>query len=463
MIKIKTWLYIPLIIILVFCVLSYLGYVFIKNLTPEDFLQSDFVQQQVGEEGKDILSLVPHLLGFPKPVTYLLLFQNNTELRPAGGFIGVYAVVKVNKGQTEVIKLEGTEILDKNKPQDWCPSPPEILQEELGVRCWFFRDSNWSPDFTVSAQKALDFYQAEAGVAAKEIDVVAAITPTVLEGLLKLTGPITVAGLEFTAANVTEKLEYEVEYGYKKSGKNVSERKEIIKPLMLQLTHELASGLVFNLQTYFSLINDLVEQKHILAYALDEELNDLLKEYEWSGKIKETSGDYLLWVDANLAALKTDYALERTLSYSLRPQAEQYLARVEMEYIHKGKFDWRTSRYRTYARVYVPQGSQLVTTGFDQGEELGKTWFGKFITIEPGETKILSLEYILPEYVSKNTPYTLFVQKQLGTIDHGLTLELDFGKNIRVAKPVEEPQYHGDDEYTYETDLRVDREFSIEF
>ena len=41
--------------------------------------------------------VLPNMLGYPGEKTYLFLFQNNTELRPAGGFIGTYGILKLKK------------------------------------------------------------------------------------------------------------------------------------------------------------------------------------------------------------------------------------------------------------------------------------------------------------------------------------------------------------------------------
>jgi hypothetical protein len=60
------------------------------------------------------------LLGFEDTQNYLIEFLNNTELRPGGGFIGVYGVVKVKNGVPEVLKVEGTEILDNVMGSDHC-------------------------------------------------------------------------------------------------------------------------------------------------------------------------------------------------------------------------------------------------------------------------------------------------------------------------------------------------------
>jgi hypothetical protein len=102
----------------------------------------------------------------------------------------------------------------------------------------------------------------------------------------------------------------------------------------------------------------------------------------------------------------------------------------------------------------------------DTGEELGKTWFGAFISVEPGEERTLSFEYVLPEKIKAQIgggEYKLIVQKQAGTIGHPLTLNLDFGKNIKQAAPAEESKEWGNNSYKLQTDLRIDKELEIKF
>ena len=470
-----------LLLVVVLIAGSVYAYVWVKNLTLEEVLKSNIIQQQVegtiGNEKAELFSLLPRFLGFTKPMTYLFLFQNNTEMRPGGGFIGVYAVVRVEKGKTEILKVEGSEILDSGTPEDWKPTPPQPISQHLKVDRWYFRDANWSPDFALSAQKVLELYKGENGLLADEIDMVVAITPTVLEELLKLTGSVTIEGIKFTSENVTETLEYEVEYGYDDRGLAFHERKQIIHPFMLALLQTMkVEGLIY-WQKYLELAVQLAEEKHILLYGQDEDLQKEMEEKKWAGRVKESEGDFILWADANLASLKTDHALERTLSYHITPQEDgSLLAKVEMEYVHNGKFDWRTSRYRTFTSIFVPLGSKFVESSGSMkqdrsddpgivviGEEMDKQWFGTFIAIEPGETKKLSFSYTLPDGIVKDGSYTLIVQKQLGTIAHGLTLSLDFGKNILQAWPGEEQDEWGDSVYKLDTNLRTDKEFEINF
>ena len=101
-----------------------------------------------------------------------------------------------------------------------------------------------------------------------------------------------------------------------------------------------------------------------------------------------------------------------------------------------------------------------------KGKELGKQWFGSFVSIEPGLSKKVTFTYLLPNRIAEQIDqglYTLYVQKQAGTNDIGLTLQEHFGKNIVTAIPPEHKKDWGDKVYSIETDLQVDRQFKIEF
>ena len=423
-------------------------------------------------------NLIQQILGITNPQTYLILFLNNTEIRPAGGFIGAYAVVKIDKGVPEILKVEGTELLDNLSPQDFPSVPPEPLQKYLPVKRWGFRDSNWSPDFASSSVAGLDLFKKEKGTAANDIDAVIGITPTLLEEVLKIGGPIKVNGQEFSAENFTEKLEYEVEFGYAEQGLDFDERKKVLADLTHALLARIRGDIFRHWPEYLALSQRMLAEKHILAYSIDPEVEKVLLAKNWAGEVKQTTGDYLLWIDANLASLKTDKVMDRELSYSFVPTSSgKYVATVKMKYINNGTFTKFTTRYRTYARVYMPTGSQFIsvkgslkadrTTGegvVDHGIENGKQWFGTFTSVEPGKTGELAWKFYLApqiaEQIKKNS-YNLLVQKQSGTINHALTLDLNFGKNIISASPGEAMENFGDTKYSLRTDLRLDRVFEI--
>lgn len=437
----------------------------------------------VTEVGKNLtsdktsLAALPSVLGFDGPRHYLILFLNNTEIRPGGGFIGAYGVVNIEKGKPQIIKIEGTEILDGMAGKSITTTPPAPIKNFVGVERWYFRDSNWSPDFILSAKQSLDSYKKENGVMAEEIDGVIGFTPTVIEEILKIIGPLTVNGEQFNFQNFTEKLEYEVEYGYVAKGQTKPERKQLMSDLAAAFLNAIKSNIFKNWSKYLPLMEKMIQEKQLMLWSPDESLQALIQQKNWSGEMKSNTGDYLLWVDANLGALKTDVAITRELDYSIAPSGTTYVATAKMKFVHNGVFDWRTTRYRDYARVYVPTGSSLIKTigsmkkdrsteigVTDSGVENGRQWFGTFIAIEPGKTGELTFQYILPQFVAdqiKAGEYSLLAQKQLGMVNAKLVLNLDFGKPVVSAAPGEDQAKWGDNKYNFTTDWQTDKVFSL--
>lgn len=433
---------------------------------------------QKGQEISSLdMGLLRQILGFDKPRIFLVLYLNNTELRPGGGFIGTYAVIKVDKGVPHILKVEGTEILDNFAPKNFISRPPDPIAKYLHVSRWNFRDSNWSPDFVSSTVKALELYKQERGMNADEIFGVIGITPTVIENFLKITGPVFVDGIEFNSANFTEKLEYEVEYNYEKRGIDFFNRKQILSTLTAAVISRVRSGLLTRWADYWQLINAMLKQKQIILYSTEVKLQKFVESKNWAGGIIDFTGDYLLWADANLGALKTDAVMARELNYKIYQNSQgEWLGEIAMTYNHLGKFDWRTSQYLDYARVFVPMGSRLLSvSGADEtdyladyptdlGTENGYQWFGAFIKVYPGKEKILTFKFKLSPLVVKNIEagvYKLLAQKQIGTVANILTLDLNFGKTLTYGNPSETAKSLGDNKYELKTDLILDREFTV--
>lgn len=490
-VKRKKWPIILSVIVLFFSALALGGYFFIRSIGIEGLLSSPFLQNQitkrVGPIEGDLFDLLPVALGFSEPKTYLVLFLNNTELRPGGGFIGVYATVTLDRGNINILKVEGTEILDNQSSKAQVPVPPNPLAQYLKVDGWYFRDSNWSPDFRESSKKGLEIYTKEHGNSAADIDAVVGVTASVLEELMKRTGPLTIDGITFTPENVVAELEHEVEYNFHDRGISRTDRKDIVETLVRTIIDTLKSDVLRHPSDYRALAEKLIHEKHVVAYALDPKIEDTLHTHAVDGSIAETSGDYILWADANLGALKTDHAINRTLKYSLIPVVDvsgkkYFQVTATMQYVHTHDFDWRTSRYLSYARVYVPLGSQLISVNsqfvknqkitnsivdsknIQSGIDLGKKWFGTFISVEPLTTGTLAFTYRLPDSVGTQIEsglYTLLVQKQIGLVGAALTLDLDFDTTITTANPAEVTSEWGNGVYHIESPLVSDQKFEV--
>ncbi len=434
-----------------------------------------------------VAEILPGVLGFPDEKTYLLFLENSTELRPTGGFLSMVGLLKVR--DADLMSADVSDVYAYDGPSETFPrpAPPEPIRKYIGIDKWYLRDANWSPDFMVSAGVMQKFFGEESairfGTAAPHVDGVIAVTPRLAQDVLRLTGPITIDGHKFDADNLIDELEFQVEQGFAKEGISREERKNIVGQLLNETIRRVSAFSLAQMLTLIADAQDALKQRDILLYSDDPDLQRLILEQGWGGQLADVKGDYLAWFDANLASLKTDAVMSRSLRYQVSPGAGGLIGKVSMTYRNRGTFTWKSTRYRTYARVYVPAGSELLSvagaldndkikdpTGrpgkADIGDELGRRWFGAFISVEPGDTRTLEFTFRLSPSVAAavaSGAYSLDIQKQAGTGKPGLTLDLDFGKKLASAEPPENPQDYGDTRYRIVSDLGTDRHFEARF
>ena len=417
---------------------------------------------------------IDELAGVGSDRQWLLLFLNNTEMRPGGGFMGVYGLLQIRDGEILDISTDNTYSIDELVESDaYNVVPPQAISDYLGLDTWYFRDANWAPDFAESSKTSVQLLRQEyafAGLPVPEIHGVIGLTPTVIENLLNIVGDITVDGTTFTSENFTETLEYEVEYGFVESGVAWEDRKEIINDLMDEIMARLMNTQIAQLPALINVFSSMFTQKQMALYSFDAQTQVVFEDAGWASIMDiSDSDDYLMVVDANMGALKTDHAMSKEIEYAIEKVDDHYEAYVDITYHHNGDFNWRTTRYQSYTSVIAPLGSQLISTnGADasSAKESDMQRFGAYIVIEPGENKTLSFHYRLPDSVdqaiAKNS-YDLTVFKQIGSQQAPLTLDLDFGKKLRAAQPSESSEGYGDNSYYLNTDLVQDLEFLVQF
>jgi hypothetical protein len=426
-------------------------------------------------QGLSLLEWIVPLSGFPEAKTYLVLLQNADELRPTGGFIGNIGLVTVDAGDIKSIEFEDVYALDNTVADTWRDVPPALMTRELGVRAWFLRDSNWSPDYPQSAARLIDVYQ-RMSKQGRNIDVrldgVIALQPEFFRRLLLLTGPLTVEDQTFTANDFFDQLQFETQVGFHQEGRPTEQRKDIVRKLGDVLIATLLSLPASRWPAVLDVATVSLTQGDMLVYAKDEAVQKILDLRGWSGRTIGTDDDYLWVIDANLAALKTDGVMDKRVFYSVDfTDPAGPIATVRLRYTNTNRiFDWRYTRYRSYTRVYVPEGSELlswsgISRNPDVFRELGKQVFGGFWVIEPGNTAEMVYRYRLParlKTLAESDSYRFTAQKQPGS-ERTLTLDLLFGKNVRRATPPEDESDFGDSRYRYEGAWIESQPFQITF
>lgn len=380
-----------------------------------DFLPIDNAQKKDYQSVAEISDYLMKKDGQQK--TILILFQNNLEIRPGGGFIGSFGILKIKDGQILSLETHDLSNFDARIPDSIVPPYP--MQETLKIKSWKLRDSNYSPDFEVNARKAQEFYYL--GQGQEQFNGVIGITANVLSSILKITGPIQIEGYPGTydSNNAIISLEYQVEKAFEEQGIGRGERKSVMNDLAKEIEKR-----IFTLSTSQKLdlakvLLDDLNKKDIQLYFKDADMQRMIESSGWSGTVDQNwQENYLMTVDANLGAFKSDYYVKRSLLYAVDLRPEKPTVNLKITYDHTAKQkDWMTKDYLSYLRIYVPENSWLGETknfeGVKFGTELEKKYFGAIIKVPIGTTRTIELNYTLPKEI-KERGYDLKIQKQAG-------------------------------------------------
>ncbi len=393
-------------------------------------------------EAKDALVILPSTLGNESVKNYLLLFQNDKEIRPTGGFITAFAFLKVDQGKISATTSDDIYRLDERLlatcESKICPlTPPDpivkYLPEVSGVErsAWSMRDSNISPDVPTSAREFERMYQLLGS--GLPFDGIIYIDSQVVEELIEGTGPIDVFGNPYSSKidhrcncpNVIFELESYAEI----AAKGTQDRKAILGVLMQQILSKMIGADSEKIPLFLETVVRLANHKHILLFMHDPKVQNSLYKLNWTGQIKDFEGDYLHINDANFAGGKSNLYVEQTVTQEITTQKDGIRKKITVEYKNPQPFGvWLNGINRDYVRVYVPKGSKLISSkGSDDQvntiEDLGKTVFEAFIQVRPQNSRKLEIEYIVP-YQPKDK-YKLLIQKQPGAKDFQYKIKIN--------------------------------------
>ena len=415
------------------------------------------------------------VLGHERSQKYLLLFQNNQEIRATGGFIGSYGVIDIEGGEIKNIFVEGIFNIDGQLNEKIIP--PRPIQKISTA--WSMHDANWFADFPTSARKAGGFYEKTGG---PTVDGVIALTPNVIQKLLVLTGPIAMPEYNVTidAGNFINETQKQVEELY---DEELNQPKKILADLTPKIIEKIQrnSSDENHWLELISVIEESFHEKHLLLYSRGEEIEKAIIKRGWGGEIKSAAGDYLSVVNSNINGYKTDGVVEEKITHQaeIRPDGS-IINTVKIKRIHHGgnsEYYWHNRVNSDYLRVYVPLDSQLLeakghtwqkyeppvnyqshnfkidpdvfklessmtidpNNGTHIFTESGKTVFGNWVYVSPGEEVEVSYRYKLPfkinfgDFTKPADKYSLLIQKQSGSLGSEFSSAIKYPQEWEVV------------------------------
>lgn len=311
-------------------------------------------------------------LGIDRERSYLVLSQNNDEIRPSGGYLSTWGWMTVRNGRVTEYDYSPTTV---DSPT---PPPPEMAAE-VQVPDWWIRygqplyaawDGSWYADFPSTANMAMWYYNSGENLHAP-VDGVISIDITGFEYLIEAIGSVYVPEYDRTVdAHNFRSVVYEI-----RVEGHSNDHKEFLSALYRQMFTKWQSASLdpAENQAVLGALLRAIQEKHVMMYFANESLNHAVELLGWTGRQLDGVGhDYLLIADANLGN-KSNNSVLRSVTYDVDIQTDgTVLGRATINYDFSSRVAAEdpavnppyngTRDYYTLTQLFVPAGTELTTT-----------------------------------------------------------------------------------------------------
>ena len=455
------------------------------------------------ENGITLGTILPALLGASSegPKTYMVLVQNEDELRPTGGFITSVGSFVIKSGN-----VFGLEFQEAGDLEDWSlpyPNAPWQLSQYMNSPVLVLRDANWFTDYPTAVNWIEYLY---AYNHKNTVDGVIAINQQSLVELLQTIGPVKIDGVE-TPVTSSDVIQYMRAAKVPPSPVPANfYRKAFISQIAEAVLQKVLSGNGIDWQKVAEMLTNTLNEHNILLQFDDPQMTSLIGYYGWDGAVRPGKGDFFMAVDTNVGFNKTNAVVDRKISYDVdltdltKPASTLVIFTSNHADSLASCVQWGEGQhpieqaypinycYWNYLRIYVPSGSQLESATPHQVPAdwmiLGQTiparidsidegipnvnGYGTMLVIPEGQTLDTSYKFTLPISVvsfdqgTNTRTYNLKIQKQPGVITAQTTIRIHLPGNVQVVNVSPHAQVDGQN-ILIVTDLRTDVNITVTF
>lgn len=408
---------------------------------------------------KNSSKLIDHkqtLLGLQsiEPTTYMILFQNDYELRANGGFAGSYGIVSVKDGQID-IRFQDIYVPDGQIPGH--VDPPLPVQEAFKQGFWKLRDADWYPDFPTSAQN-IRWFMREGGE--KDPDFLITLNFKTVEEVLKILGPVEVPEfqIKLSPQNFYQILQAQAETNFFAGS---TQKKDTLTAVGKSFFTKLQNTSLDQKKQLINLIFTQLQNRNILIDAKDPSLQSLFEDLGYNGSLhynpcgENCLSDHISIISTNLGANKANCCTQSSTVHKITRESNQIKHQIDIQFTNTSHIenpdppDFFGGNYINFIRFYLPPEASFVDiktsptlptstplypTPYQEGtqstliqtQRFGFKEIGFFHTTRANSTSKMTLTYFLP--IADNKNIRLQIQKQNGVIQSPTSI-IAFKKN----------------------------------
>jgi hypothetical protein len=437
--------------------------------------QKKDTEKKIGQLKKTrrLFAYLPLLLGEHKSQKILLLFANNMELRPGGGFIGSFGILNLNHFGIEDLQIY--DVYDADGQLTAHIDPPNPIRAYLAQPHWFLRDSAFFPDFRQTYNQATVFLNKELGAA--EWDGGVMITTSAVKDIIGSFGKVYMPDYKeyITRDNFYIKTQYHAENNFFPGS---SQKKSFLSDLVKQLFTEMEQA---NALALGSAVIQSLDQKFIVAQSENPEIQQTLDNLYWTGRVatpfcppgtqSNCFSDYQLVLDSNMGVNKVNTFIDR--AYKTATEIDENgltTTTLTLTYMNRALTDvYPGGTYVNYVQFYLPQDARILYVARDRvrletydSQTENQKVVGFLMNLPPQQTTSIEVQYTSSLLFKKGRAiYQLVVQKQIGAFSNDLAFSLTIPSNMHLGNTNFSPLVKNS-QIIYNTDLSTDRVFFIE-
>ncbi len=383
---------------------------------------------------RPVFEQLPAIAGASGRKKYFILFQNDKELRPTGGFLTAYALIYVENGKVTPDKSDDIYTLD-SKFNSRLPIPPELGKYLTTEKYWNLRDMNIYPDFKQSMDTFSSYYKA-LPQEAKDIDGIIAVDTNVLTDLVKLLGPVEVPGFGTFSADNSPTCDCPQIIGalseitdrptpYVKVN-----RKGILGPMMRNILTKAYTAPKTEWPTLFSTAWQNIQSRHVQFYFFDQKAQAAAEVAGAAGRmnLNPQSQDFMAVIDANLGGAKSNLYVTNNIQQTVSAPTNGVITKkVTLTYKNTHRGDncnleagllCLNAPMPDWNRIYLPKGARMTNSvGYKPGT-VKQSDVGDFtvidgeFTLDPMSQVKIEVDYTVP--YTDTTTYKVQLWKQAG-------------------------------------------------
>lgn len=410
------------------------------------------------EKIRKILPILPEMLGLDgKRREYMVLLQNENEIRASGGFIGSYAILSFEGGR--LLGFEVKDVYEADGQLKGHVEPPSEIKKYLGEAGWFMRDANWQASFPSASKDIQWFLEKETG---RKVDGVIGLNLAAVKAVLGVIGEVYVADFKekVNESNLYEQAEY---YSETRFFAGSVQKASFLGGVSKQLMEEIKLAKGAEGQKLIMAVMDLMERNEVQMALNDKMSSEVLAEAGWDGAVYEGKcngekcvADYLYIVESNLGVNKANYFLYRNIERQVEIEERAVKNTLKISYENTAKSSaWPGGDYKNYMRIYVPVEAGVLEVSWSEngsgekkvvsGEDLKVSRVGNkkeigFLVIVPVGKKIgVEVKYVenINLTALQSFSYLNYIQKQSGFGDTGIITLISIPENwlINAVEP----------------------------